>query len=63
MHPERRMAALSVVEDLKVVEERIGQLNAGAPSLTVQQLDLQPGPGRFRYRFVKGIVDRTRRGE
>ncbi len=34
------MSALTVVEDLQVLEERGGQLEAGGPGPPVQELDL-----------------------
>jgi hypothetical protein len=36
------VSALPVVEDLKVLEDGIGQLETGSPSLPVQELDLHP---------------------
>lgn len=37
---ERGVSALPVVEDLKVLEDRVGQLESRVPPLAVQQLDL-----------------------
>jgi len=38
------MTALAVVEDLEVLEHRVRELDPGMPLLTVEQLDLHPGP-------------------
>jgi hypothetical protein len=35
------------VEDLQVFEERGGQLDSGAPLLSVEQFGLQPAPERL----------------
>jgi hypothetical protein len=35
-----RCDALPVVEDLQVLEDRVGQLDPGPPAATVEQLDL-----------------------
>lgn len=37
-HPQRGMTALAVVEE--VVEDRVGQLDAGFPASAVEQFDL-----------------------
>jgi len=34
------VSALAVVEDLDVLEHRVGELEAGGPSLAVEELDL-----------------------
>lgn len=34
------MASLAVVEDLEVLEDRVGEFQAGAPFLAVEQLGL-----------------------
>ncbi len=36
------MTALAVVEDLEVLEDRVGQLDPGAPGLLVEELDVEP---------------------
>jgi len=41
------MTALSVVEDLDVVEDRVGKIQPGPPFLSIEKLDLRPGPERF----------------
>ncbi len=63
VHSEARVASLSVVEDLKVLEDRIGEFDAGLPSFPVQQFDLHPGPERFDHRVVEAIADRSHRRE
>jgi hypothetical protein len=49
--------ALAVVEDLQVLKDRIGQLNAGPPALPVQQLDLHPGPERLDHGVINPGAD------
>jgi hypothetical protein len=34
------------MEDLEVFEDGVGQLDAGPPAVSVEQLDLHPGPDR-----------------
>lgn len=41
-HAEGGVAALPVVEDREVLEDGVGQLEAGLPSVQVKQLDLHP---------------------
>jgi hypothetical protein len=43
------VAVLPVVEGLQVLEDRIGQLDAGPLALQVQQLDRHPWPERLDY--------------
>ncbi len=38
------MVALAVVEDLKVIEHGVGQLDPGPPALPVGDLDLESRP-------------------
>jgi len=57
------VAALAIVEDLEVVEDRVRQLDASAPPFSVQQLDLHPAPERLHDRVVETIPDRTHWGE
>jgi hypothetical protein len=47
------VAALAVVEDLQVLKDRVGQLDAGAPAVPVQQLDLHTGPERLDHGMVQ----------
>ena len=39
-HAQRAVAALPVVEDLQVLEDRVGQFDAGAPPPSVELLGL-----------------------
>jgi hypothetical protein len=41
-HAKRRVPALTIVEDLEVLEDRRGQFDAGVPPFAVEQLDLHP---------------------
>src|SRR6187551_1853810 len=43
-HTERRVSALTIVEDLEVVEECGCQLQASRPDLSVEELDLHAAP-------------------
>src|SRR4029450_5483189 len=61
-HAEAAVAALSVVEDLQVLKDRIRQLDAGAPAVSVQQLDLHPRPERLDHGVVVAVADRPHRG-
>jgi len=63
VHSEARVAALPVVEDLKVLEDGVREFDAGLPSFSVQQFDLHPGPERFDHRVVEAITDRSHRRE
>ena len=56
-HPESAVAALSVVEDLEVLEDRVGKLEACAPAATVQQLCLHSSPERLHHRVVVSVAD------
>ena len=49
------MPALAVVEDLEVLEDGVGQLDAGLPSAAVEQPDLHPA----RERFDDGVIERV----
>ena len=42
------MPPAAVVEDLEVFKQGVGQFDAGAPPLPVQQLDLNPAPRKTR---------------
>jgi len=39
-HAKGGVAPLAVVEHLEVLEDRVGQLDPGPPSLSVEELDL-----------------------
>ena len=59
--PSGGVAALAVVEDLEVLEDRVGQLEAGPPPLAVQQLDLHAAPERLDHGVVVAVADRSHR--
>src|SRR6266568_9272078 len=52
-HTERRMATLAVVKDLQVLKHRVSELNASAPSFSVEQLDLHPTPKGLHHRTLR----------
>lgn len=58
-HAERGVPPLTVVEDLKVLEDRVGELETGVPSLAVEELDLHPRPERFHLAVVVAVTDRA----
>ena len=60
-HPEAGVTSLTVVEDLEVFEYGVGQFDAGAPPLPVEELDLHPGPEGFDDGVVETVPDRARR--
>src|ERR1700680_4278676 len=60
-HPERRVTALTVMEDLEVFEDRVRQLASGAPSLAVEEFDLHPTPERLDDRIVVAVADGAHR--
>jgi hypothetical protein len=41
-HAEAAVASLPVVEDLQVLKDRVGELDAGAPASLVEEFDLHP---------------------
>jgi hypothetical protein len=41
------VAALTVVEDLEVLEDRVRQLDPGPPAPAIEELDLHPAPERL----------------
>jgi hypothetical protein len=49
-HPERRVLAPDVVDELDVVVDCTGELDLGLPAFAVEQLDLHPPPERLRSR-------------
>jgi len=57
-HPEGGVAALTVVQDLEVFEDGVGNLDAGAPALAVQQLNLEAIPERLDH-GVEAVTDRS----
>jgi len=58
-HAKRRVTALAVMEDLEVFEDRVGQLDAGAPGAAVKELDLHPTPERLDHGVVVATPDRA----
>ena len=61
VHSDARVAALSVVEDLKVLEDRVGEFDTGLPPFPVQQFDLHAGPERFDHGVIEAVADRSHR--
>src|SRR5260370_34367076 len=57
------MATFAVVKDLDVLKHRVSELNASAPSFSVEQFDLHPTPKGLHHRVVKTVADRARRGQ
>lgn len=47
------MASAAVVEAFDVLEDRVGQLDAGAPTLTVEQLGLHAAPERLDHGVIR----------
>ena len=54
-HCDAGVASLSVVEDLKVFEDGVGQFDTGAPSVPVEQFDLHATPERFDDGIVETV--------
>jgi len=44
------VASSPIVEDLEVVEDRVGRLHAGLPAVPVKQFHLHPRPERLDHR-------------
>ena len=61
-HAERGVAALAVVEDLEVFEDRVGQFQAGPPLAAVEQFGLHAAPERLDHRVVVAVADRAHGG-
>lgn len=55
-HPQARVSALAVVEDLEVFEDGVGQFDAGSPPPPVEELDLHPGPERFDHSIIETVA-------
>ena len=51
------MTALAIVEALDVFEYRVGEFNAGSPSLAIEQFDLHARPEGLCDRIVVGVTD------
>ena len=62
-HPEGGVASLPVVEDLEVLKDGVGQFDAGAPPLPVQQFDLHASPERFDDSVIEAVPDRPHGGD
>ena len=56
------MASLANVERLDVVEDGVGELQAGAPAPAVEQLGLHARPEALHHGVVTGVPDRTECG-
>ena len=50
------MASLAVVEDLEVLGDRVGELDPGAPSLSVQEFDLYACPEGLDGDVIEAVV-------
>src|SRR5215207_8367703 len=57
------VASLPVVEDLQVLKDRVGQLDASIPPPAIQQLSLHPTPEGLDHGIVEGVTDRPHRGQ
>ena len=55
------MAALAVVEDLQILEDRVRQLQSCMPLAVVEQLGLNPARERFHHGIVIAVADRAHR--
>ena len=53
------MASLANVERLDVVEDGVGELQAGAPAPAVEQFDLHARPEALHHVVVIGVSDRA----
>ena len=58
-HTQGRVAALAIVEDLEVLEDRARQLDSGLPPLPIEELDLHPAPEGFDDRVVEAVTHRA----
>jgi hypothetical protein len=58
-HAKRRVSALSIVEDLQVLEDRVGELDASLRLATVGQLNLHAAPERLDDRVIEAVTDRS----
>ena len=47
--PMLAVSASAIVPDLEVVEDRVGEFDAGAPAAPVEQFDLHPRPERLDH--------------
>lgn len=60
-HPQRRVTPLAIVEDLEILEGGADQLDACAPTLPVEQLDLHSTRERLDHCVVEPIADGAHR--
>lgn len=60
-HPECGVAALTVVEDLEVLEHGVGELDTAAPALPIEEFGLHPSPERLDHGIVEAIADAAHR--
>jgi len=51
------VVSLPIVEDLQVLKDCGGQLEAGGPPLTVEEFGLHAGPEGFDHGIVVGVAD------
>jgi len=51
-HAKRRVSALAIVKDFEVFENCGGELDAGVPTLAVEEFYLHPTPKRFHLSVV-----------
>ena len=49
------------LEDFQVLKHGVGQFDAGAPALPVQQFGLDPAPEGLDHRVVVAVADRAHR--
>jgi hypothetical protein len=56
-HAKRGVAALAVVEDFQVFEDRVGELDASAPAFAVEELDLHSAPERLDDGVVVAVTN------
>jgi hypothetical protein len=54
---EGAVTALAVVEDFEVFEDRVRELDAGAPAASVQELDLHARPEALDDGVVVAVAD------
>jgi hypothetical protein len=60
-HARGRVASLAVVEDLEILEDRVGEFEAGAPALPAWQFGLHPVPERLHQGVVVAVAVAFRR--
>ena len=57
-----RVPALSIVEDLEVLEDCVREPDARVPSLPIEKLDLESTPEGLDHRVVIAVADGSHRG-